>query len=134
MTQPQIKLIALDLLDPHPNNPRGPVDPTSVEDLAASIREKGILEPLLVAPARKSGQNWKIERYVTVAGHRRRAAAELAGLVEVPAIIRDLLPAEQEEVMLVENLQREDLTLLQEARAYQRLQTQHGVTMADLAR
>lgn len=134
MSQPQIQMVRLDLIDPHPQNPRGPVDATSVEELAASIREKGILEPLLLAPVRNRGQAWKIDRYVTVAGHRRRVGAEVAGLGEVPAIVRDLEPAEQEEVMLVENLQREDLTLLQEARAYQRLQTAHGLTMADVAR
>src|SRR6266498_441023 len=134
MAQQQIQMIPIDLLDPHPNNPRGPVDPASVEDLAASIREKGILEPLLLAPVRNRAQNWKIDRYVTVAGHRRRAAAKLAGLVEVTAIVRDLSPAEQEEVMLVQNLQREDLTLLQEARAYKRLMEQHGLPQTDVAR
>jgi ParB family chromosome partitioning protein len=134
MSQPRIQMIPIGLLDPHPNNPRGPVDPASVDDLVASIREHKILEPLLVAPVRNRSQEWKIDRYLTVAGHRRRAAAELAGLVEVPAIVRDLSPAEQEEVMLVENLQREDLTLLQEARAYRRLQTQYGLTLADVAR
>jgi ParB family chromosome partitioning protein len=127
-------MIPIGLLDPHPNNPRGLVDPATVEDLTNSIREKGILEPLLLAPVRNRAQNWKIDRYVTVAGHRRRAAAELAGLAEVPAIVRDLSPAEQEEVMLVENLQREDLTLLQEARAYRRLMEQHGLPQTDVAR
>lgn len=134
MSQPQIQMIAIELLDPHPDNPRGPVDPATCEELAASIREKGILEPLLVLPVRNPGQSWKIERYLTVAGHRRRVAAEIAGLVEVPAIVRNLEPGEAEEVMLVENLQREDLTLLQEARAYRRLQERHGLTQADVAR
>lgn len=134
MTQPQIQMIPLELLDPHPDNPRGPVDPATCEELATSIREKGILEPLLVLPVRNPGQQWKIERYLTVAGHRRRVAAEIAGLVEVPAIVRNLEPGEAEEVMLVENLQREDLTLLQEARAYRRLQEHHGLTQADVAR
>jgi ParB family chromosome partitioning protein len=134
MEQPQITLIPLDLIDPHPNNLRGPVEPDTVEDLAASIREKGVLEPLLVVPVRNRGQNWKIDRYTAIAGHRRRAAAKLAGLSEVPAIIRDLSPAEQEEVMLVENLQRQDLTLLQEAQGYQRLMEKHKLTQADVAR
>src|SRR5262245_47778192 len=134
MQQPQVQLIALATLDPHPNNPRGPVDPATVEELASSIREKGILEPLIVVPVRNAGQAWKIERYLTVAGHRRRVAAQLAGLAEVPAIVRDLGPAEQEEVMLVENLQREDLTLLQEAKAFRRLADQYGLTGADVAR
>lgn len=134
MNQPQIQLISLDLLDPHPNNPRGPVDPASVAELADSIRQKGILEPLIVVPARNSGQVWKIERYTVVAGYRRRAAAQVANLAEVPAIVRELGPGEQEEIMLVENLQREDLTLLQEAKAYRRLVEQHKLTYADIAR
>lgn len=134
MSQPQIQMIAIELLDPHPDNPRGPVDPATCEELAASIREKGILEPLLVLPVRNPGQQWRIERYLTVAGHRRRVAAEIAGLVEVPAIVRNLEPGEAEEVMLVENLQREDLTLLQEARAYRRLQEHHGLALTDVAR
>lgn len=129
----QTTSIPLELFDPHPNNPRGPVDPSSVEELAASIREKGIIEPLIVVPVRNSGQRWKIERYLTVAGHRRRAAAQIAGLTEAPAIVRELSPDEQEEIMLVENLQREDLTLLQEARAYQR-RVATGLTFADVAR
>lgn len=125
--------IPLDLLDPHPHNPRGPVDPDSVQELADSIREKGIVEPLIVVPVRGRGTQWKIERYTVIAGHRRLAAARLAGLAEVPAIARDLSPIEQEEIMLVENLQREDLSLLQEARAFQRL-IDGGMSQMDVAR
>lgn len=134
MNTQQITFISLDLLDPHPNNPRGLVDPTTVEDLAASIREKGIVEPLIVVPVRNSGQAWKIERYTVVAGHRRRVAAQIARLDQVPAIVRELGPGEQEEIMLVENLQREDMTLLQEARGYQRLMAEHKLTQADVSR
>jgi ParB family transcriptional regulator, chromosome partitioning protein len=117
----QVISIPLDLLDPHPHNPRGPVDPDSVQELADSISEKGIVEPIVVVPVRSRGTQWKIERSTVVAGHRRLAAARLAGLAEVPAIARELSPIEQEEIMLVENLQREGLSLLQEARAFQRL-------------
>lgn len=134
MNTQQITFISLDLLDPHPNNPRGAVDPATVEELAVSIREKGIIEPLIVVPVRNSGQAWKIERYTVVAGHRRRVAAQLAELDQVPAIVCELGPGEQEEIMLVENLQREDLTLLQEAKAYQRLMAEHKLTQADAAR
>ena len=125
--------LPIELLEAHPHNPRGPIDPATVEELAASIREKGILEPLLVVPIRNSSKTWKIDAYTVIAGHRRLAAAKLAGLETVPAIARELGPVEQEEIMLVENLQREDLTPLQEARAYQRLIAQ-GLTQADVGR
>ncbi len=112
----------LSQLKPNPLNPRGPVDPSSVEDLAASIRSKGILEPLIVTP-----DGW------IVAGHRRQAAAKLAGLTVAPIVIRELSKAEQLEIMLAENLQREDLSPVQEARAYQGLIDQ-GRTQADICR
>ena len=128
-----IQQIPIDLLDPHPHNPRGPVEPATVQELADSIKEKGILEPLLVVPQRSNGQKWKVERFLVVAGHRRRVAAELAGLDTVPAIVRDFSAVEQEEVMLVENLQREDLSLLQEAKAYRRL-IEHGEEITHVAR
>lgn len=129
----QITQISIESLDPHPYNPRGAVEPSTVQDLADSIREKGILEPLLVSPIRANGRNWKIDRYQVIVGHRRLAAAKIAELAQVPCIIRECSEVEQEEIMLVENLQREDLTLLQEARAYQRL-IDHGCTQTDIAR
>jgi ParB family chromosome partitioning protein len=109
-------------LTPNPLNPRGPVAPEDVEDLAASIRAQGILQPLLVTP---DG--------VVVAGHRRLAAARLAGLDAVPAIARPVGEREQLELMLVENLQRRALSPLQEARAFRRL-LDAGLTQADVAR
>ena len=109
-------------LSPNPLNPRGPVAPEDVEDLAASIRAQGILQPLLVTPAG-----------VVVAGHRRLVAAVLAGLDAVPALARAVGEREQLELMLVENLQRQALSPLQEARAYGRLLAA-GRTRADVAR
>lgn len=129
----QITKIAISNLDPHPHNPRGPVDPVDCQELAASIRQVGILEPLIVVPQRAKGQDWKIERYTVIAGHRRLVGAQAAGLMEAPCIVRELSPIEQEEIMLVENLQREDLSLLQEARAFQRL-IDAGQTLADITR
>lgn len=123
-----VQLCPVDLLFPHPHNPRGDVDPASVQELADSIREKGVLEPLIVVPHPE-----KTDGYLVVAGHRRRAASILAGLDEAPVIIRDYTPVEQEEVMLAENIQREDLSPLQEARAYERL-IAGGSTQMDVAR
>lgn len=101
---------SVDDLRPNPRNPRGAVDPSTLEELVASIRVQGVLQPLLICP-----------NGIIVAGHRRLAAAKLAGLCQVPVVVRDLTEAEQLEIMLTENLQREDLTPLQEARAYQQL-------------
>lgn len=109
-------------LSPNPNNPRGAVYSVTVEDLAASIRSQGILQPLLVLP-----------NGTVVAGHRRLAAAKMAGLAEVPVIERKLTETEQLEIMLVENIQRDDLSPLQEARGFQQLMDQ-GLTQSNVAR
>lgn len=97
-----------------------------VRDLAASITAVGIVEPLLVSPIAE-------DRYVIVAGHRRHAAAVKAGLAEVPCTVRQLSDAERVEIMLVENLQRSDLTPIEEASGYFRL-VEHGITQRELAR
>ena len=123
-----VRLCPVDLLFPHPHNPRGEVDPATVQELADSIREKGVLEPLIVVPHPE-----KADGYLVVAGHRRRAASILAGLDEVPVIVRDFTPVEQEEVMLAENIQREELSPLQEAKAYERL-IAGGSSQMDVAR
>jgi ParB family chromosome partitioning protein len=109
-------------LRPNPFNPRGDVDDAGLEELAESIRAQGVLQPLLVTPGG-----------VVVAGHRRLAAARMAGLVEVPVVIRDLDRIQQQEIMLVENLQRQDLSPVEEARAYRQL-LDAGHTTAQLAR
>src|SRR5215468_12677192 len=111
----------IDSLSPNLLNPRGDVDSSGLGELAASIGAQGVLQPLLVTPGG-----------VVVAGHRRLAAARLAGLQEVPVVIRDLDPVQQQEIMLVENLQRRDLSAVEEARAYQRL-LDAGHTLAQLA-
>jgi ParB family transcriptional regulator, chromosome partitioning protein len=109
-------------LRPNPLNPRGGLDTAGLENLADSIRAQGVLQPLLVTPGG-----------VVVAGHRRLAAARLAGLTEVPVIVRDLDAIQQQEIILVENLQREDLSAVEEARAYRQL-LDGGHTTAQLAR
>ncbi len=126
-------IISIAQLQPHPHNPRGPVDPASVEELAASIKEKGILEPLLVVPIPDPARRGYVAGYRVVAGHRRLAAAKLAGIETVPVISKNYTEDEQEEVMLVENLQRADLTPLQEAMAFQRI-VERGATLRDVVR
>lgn len=96
-----------------------------VRDLATSIAAVGIIEPLVVSPAGEG-------RYTIVAGHRRHAAALKAGLAELPCMIRALTDAERVEIMLVENLQRTDLSPIEEASGYFRL-VEHGLTQRELA-
>ncbi|WP_038055025.1 ParB/RepB/Spo0J family partition protein [Thermus amyloliquefaciens] len=117
--------LPLSAIRPNPHQPRRRFSQEGLEELAASIREKGLLQPLLVRP--------KGEGYELVAGERRLRAAELAGLREVPVVIRDLTDQEAMEVALVENLQREDLTPLEEARGYQAL-LDLGLTQEEVAR
>lgn len=114
---------ALTELSPNPLNPRGPVESASVIDLAESIKAQGVLQPLLVTP-----------EGLIVAGHRRFAAAQLAGLEAVPVVERIMTPAEQLAAMLTENMQRQDLTPLQEARAFRQLIEEERCTLADAAR
>ncbi len=89
-------------LRPNPLNPRGELHVAGLDELADSIRAQGVLQPLLVTPGG-----------VVVAGHRRLAAARLAGLSEVPVVVRDLDAVQQQEIMLVENLQRQDLSAVE---------------------
>ena len=116
----------LEQLRPNPLNPRRELDPAGIDELAASIaahaEHGGILQPLLVTP---DG--------TLVAGHRRLAAARRAGFIDVPVVVRALSPIEALELALVENLQRADLTPVEEARAYQHL-VAAGATLASIAR
>lgn len=104
--------------------PRQVFEPESLAELAQSIREKGVLQPLLVRP--------RGDAFEIVAGERRWRASQLAGLTEIPVIIRDLGDREALEIAIIENLQREDLGPLEEARAYQAL-IDHGLNQEGVA-
>jgi ParB family transcriptional regulator, chromosome partitioning protein len=119
--------IPLNLIEPNPNQPRENWDEEALSELAASIRELGILQPILV---RTVGD----DRYQIVAGERRWRAAHRAGLATVPAVIRDVDEATSVEHALVENLQREDLNPLEEATAYQQLIEDFQLTHDDIAK
>lgn len=129
---PAVQHLPIALLDDHPLNPREEL--TDLDDLAASIREQGLLQDLLVVPSRiVRGDDVDDGRYTVLIGHRRKAAADLAGLTTVPCRIRELAdPAAALQVMLVENLQRVDLAPLSEARAYQQL-VDTGMSQRDVA-
>ena len=117
--------VAIDRLEPSPYQPPTSMDDAKVADLAASIAEKGVLQPLLVRP--------KADGFEIVAGERRFRAAQRAGLSTVPVVVRELSDQETLEVAIIENLQREDLNALEEARAFERLQG-FGMDQAQVAK
>lgn len=123
-----LRQIPLDLLDPNPFQPRMTFESDALEDLAASIRERGILQPILAR-----AHPTQPERFYIVAGERRWRAAALAGLHEVPAVVREMSDAEAAIAALIENLQREDLNPIEEAEGYSRLLDELGLTQEKLA-
>jgi ParB family chromosome partitioning protein len=120
--------IAVDLIARNPDQPRKIFTEAEVDELAASIREKGVLQPILVRPA--PGEEG---RYQIVAGERRWRAAQKAGLRAVPVLIRDLDDIEVLEIAIVENVQRSDLNAIEEAMAYRALMDRFGRTQDAVA-
>ena len=123
----QIHWVSVDRIVPNPRQPRTVMDSGRLEELARSIQEKGILEPLLVRPEHSGA-------FELVAGERRLRAAQLAGRTEVPVIFRELDERASLEIALIENIQREDLNPVDEARAYQQLADEFGRTHADISK
>jgi ParB family transcriptional regulator, chromosome partitioning protein len=113
-----VRLIAVADIRPHPDQPRRHFDEEKLEELADSIAERGVLQPIVV---RKVGGHFQI-----VAGERRWRAAQRARLHEVPALVRDLSDTETLEIAIIENIQRADLNAIEEAEAYQRLVAEFG--------
>jgi len=120
------RTIAIEDVHPSTAQPRKTFDDARLEELSASIQTQGIIQPLIVR-ARAGGG------YELIAGERRWRAAQRAGLHEVPAVIRDVAPAQAFEMALVENLQREDLNPIEEAAGYERLVAEFGYTQEKLA-
>jgi len=120
-----VRQIPLDLIDPNPYQPRQFFDDEHLEELAASIRSHGVLQPLLLRE--ENG------RYQLVAGERRWRAAKLAGLASVPALLEDFSSQDQLEVALIENIQREDLNAMEEARAYRDLVSRYNLSQEEVA-
>lgn len=123
--QGHVQEIALDAIEPNPFQPRRHFDPEKLQELAQSIAEFGLLEPVLVREHEKG--------YQLVAGERRIRAAELAGLKKVPALVKNFDDEEMMKVALVENLQRENLNPIEEAEGYQRLISEFGFTQNQVA-
>ena len=118
--------VPIALLDPNPYQPRSLMEPARLAELTASVRESGIMQPILV---RRRG-----ERYQIIAGERRWRAAQAAGLASVPVTLREVPDEKLLELALVENVQREELTALEEAQAFQRLQDEFHLTQEEIAR
>jgi len=116
-------------IEPDPGQPRRHFDEAALDELAASIAARGVIQPVIVRP-HPAGAG----RYQLVAGERRWRAAQKAQLHEIPALVRKLSDREVMALALIENLQREDLNPIEEARAYNRLAEQEGMTQADIAR
>ena len=117
--------LGIEEIRPNRAQPRRHFDEAHIEELAESIRSKGVLLPLIVRRVS--------EGYVLVAGERRWRAAQKAGLRELPAMVREVTEKEAFEIALIENIQREDLNPVEEAEAYKRLIEEHGLTQEELA-
>lgn len=122
-----LQSLSVSSISPLPGNPRKHFDDDALDELAASIAKRGVIQPIIVRP-RSDG------RYELVAGERRWRAAQRARLHEIPALVRELEDREVMALALIENLQREDLNPVEEARAYQRLADEEGMTQAEIAR
>jgi ParB/RepB/Spo0J family partition protein len=121
-----VKTIALDRIEPNPNQPRTIFDEAALQELASSIREHGVLQPILVRPL---GEN----RYQLVAGERRWRASREAGLTSIQALVEEIDDDTALEIAIIENLQREDLSPLEEATMYDRMIHEHGYSIRKLA-
>ena len=125
---PKDEIVMLKLADlrSNPYQPRKIFDEQALEELASSIKEHGVFQPIIVKPS--------IKGYEIIAGERRVKASILAGFTEIPAIIREFNDAEMMEIALLENLQREDLTCIEEANAYKKISETLNLTQEELAK
>lgn len=125
-SEEQVSKLKISLVDPKRDQPRKFFDKEALEELAASISENGLLQPILV---REYGDG----RYQIIAGERRFRASKLAGLSEIPAIVLERDDKKAAEIALIENIQREDLNPLEEAMAYKALSEEYGMTQEELS-
>ncbi len=121
-----VRIVSVDRILPNPQQPRIAFDEATLEELAASIREHGVLQPILVRPL---GNN----EYQLIAGERRWRASKAAGMATIPALVEEIDDDTALEISIIENLQREDLTPLDEAAMYDRMVREHGYSVRKLA-
>lgn len=120
----QLRELKLSSVDPDPDQPRRSFDEMALDEMAASIKEHGVIQPIVVTP--KGG------RYIIVAGERRYRASTKAGLKTIPALVRTMTDQHKLEVSLIENLQRRDLNVLETATAYLKLRDQFNLTLDEI--
>ncbi len=126
--------IEVDRIIPNPQQPRREFNEEALRDLASSIREFGVLQPLVVSKIEEEEENGMTVSYELIAGERRLLASRMVGLRTVPAIIRRVgIPREKLELAVIENIQRENLNPIEEARAYARLQDEFNLTQREIA-
>ena len=121
-----VRIIPVDRIDPNPQQPRLAFNEETLQELSASVKEHGILQPILVRPLEAG-------RYQLIAGERRWRASKLAGLDTIPALIEDIDDDTALEIAIIENLQREDISPLDEAAMYDRMVHEHGYSIRKLA-
>ena len=121
-----VQFIALELIRPNPYQPRKTFEEERLNDLASSIQQHGILQPIVLRQT--------VQGYYIVVGERRFRASQLAGLTEVPAIIKELSDEDMMELAIIENLQREDLNAIEEAESYKKMMTDLNITQQGVAR
>ncbi len=122
----EITMVNIDELRSNPYQPRKVFDQNALEELATSIKEHGVIQPIIIKRS--------IKGYEIIAGERRVKASKIAGLKEIPAIIRDFTDSEMMEIALLENLQRENLSAIEESMAYEKLLTALSLTQDQLAK
>ena len=122
----ELRRLPVDVLQPGRYQPRQVMEPEALEELAASIRAQGVIQPIIVRPISD-------RKYEIIAGERRWRAAQLAGLTEIPAVVRNFNDETASAVALIENVQREDLNPLEQAIAYHRLTEEFGLTHQEVA-
>lgn len=121
-----ILMVAVEAISPNPRQPRSHLAPEELAELTASIREHGVLQPLIVTPAEEG-------RYTLIAGERRLEAARLAGLSSVPVLVREATDQQRLELAIIENVQRADLNPLEEAEAYRQLAEDFHLSHEEIA-
>lgn len=122
-----LKWVDIEAISPNPHQPRTQLDESKLAELAESVREHGLIQPLVLKQISPG-------EYSLIAGERRWRAASMAGLDQVPAVIKEASPRAMLELALIENLQRDDLNALEEALAYQQLVEEFGLTQAEVAK
>jgi len=125
----EVKHLPIASITPNPHQPRKEFDPEALEDLCNSIKSQGVLQPVLVRPMANGPTPYEL-----VAGERRLRASKMAGLTEIPALVRALSDMETLAIALIENLQRSDLNAIEEARGFQQLLKDFGLSQEELAR